>query len=259
MKRCLFLALAVWFLLLAGPVGADSELQCEGVPYQMTPGAAEDFVNSPTNMLTCTAGKYALCYYSGADPLPCTADGDHADCLCQVYEASEAQPMYVEIGGILNECIYDETVEQCGEDGSKCQNFCTGAPDSPPCKNLDLPSDPPTATVCEYIRRNLFNPGYEFISTFSFAKVMDPNSNEKFKLRCTEDKGRYAGCMTAPCDELQKGENGETYVECACPLWPDEGEADYQYGRGCNDTPTGNCDLASNQVWSAAYNPAGCP
>src|SRR4030095_11036052 len=36
------------------------------------------------NFIPCVGGPYALCYYSGPDPLPCTPtdDGRFAECTC---------------------------------------------------------------------------------------------------------------------------------------------------------------------------------
>ncbi|MEM7051037.1 MAG: hypothetical protein AAF604_15310 [Acidobacteriota bacterium] len=253
---CLVGLLMLGFAVL--PAMAD-KLACEKVPYQVNPDAAQDRMDSPTNFLSCPAGRYALCYYSGADPLPCTTDGDRADCQCQVFEAQDDAPMYVEIEGILNLCVYKETVEQCGEDGSGCRNVCNDDPKAPQCRGLDLPDDPPVAKVCEYIRRGTFHPESEITSTFSFATVLDPASDEEFEIGCNDRYGHYAGCMTAPCGQLETAENGKPYVSCSCPLWPATSLADYQFGRACGDSTTGNCALKYGQVWSAAYNPAGCP
>lgn len=236
-----------------------ADLNCADQDYVQRPGAAKDAFTSPTNFLRCTAGKYALCYYSGASPLPCDPSDQEgtSNCQCQVYEASTSAPMYVEIGGILNQCVYDETVAQCGADGSGCQNICIDKPGAPGCTDS---SDAPMAVACDYIANNAFNPDAEFISTFSFAEVNVPNSDQVFSLGSNSENGQYAGCMTAPCSGETTNELGQSYTTCACPLWPTDGSsARYQFGRACTDGETnpdapGYCTLDSGQVWSAAVN-----
>ena len=236
----------------------DPVLRCAEEPYVERPDAAKDSFTSPTNFLSCSEGKYALCYYSGADPLPCTLAESTADCQCQLFEASQDDPMYVEIGGILNRCVYEQTVEQCGEDGSLCRNLCDERPDAPGCAGE--PVGGPQAVACAYIAQGTFNPAATLISTFSFAQVVVPETGEAFKLGSHDEQGRYAGCMTAPCTGEVSGQHG-TYTTCACPLWPPEGTADYQFGRRCHpDEPNPlspfYCDLKEGQVWSAAVNEA---
>jgi hypothetical protein len=234
---------------------------CADQPYVVNPDAAQDVIESPTNFLRCTAGDYALCYYSGADPLPCTVAeaSQSAACQCQVFTASEEEPMYVLMTSILNLCAFTEAVEQCGEDGSGCYNICNDDPHSPQCHGVTLPEDQQQAAVCDYVADGTFNPTADFISTFSFAKVAAPDTEETFAIACNDTTGPYAGCMTAPCNGEATDELGHRYVTCACPVWPADGSAvDYQFGRKCDETPTGNCTLADGQVWSAAYSPAGC-
>jgi len=234
---------------------------CADQSYVVNPDAAQDLIASPTGFLRCTAGEYALCYYSGADPLPCTVEeaSESAACQCQVLTASEQEPMYVLMTSILNLCAYTEAVEQCGEDGSGCYNICNDNPHSPQCHGLTLPEDQQQATVCDYVADGTFNPDASFISTFSFAKVAAPDTEETFSIACNDTTGQYAGCMTAPCGDEETDELGHRYVTCDCPVWPADGSSvDYQFGRRCDETSTGNCTLAGGQVWSAAYNPAGC-
>ena len=238
---------------------------CADQPFVERPGAAEDAYSQLSNFLRCDSGPYALCYYSGADPLPCDlneADGT-GDCQCQIFEASIKDPMYVEIGGILNKCIYDETVAQCGEDGSKCKNMCFGRTDLAECDGATEKHR--EAVVCDYIRNGQFDPGAEYISTFSLAKVLVPGSDEQFKLGSNGETGRYAGCMTASCTGLTVDEvNGGSYTTCACPLWPeDDSAAEYTFGRRCEkvgdappDSPK-HCRLHEDQVWSAAVKVPG--
>lgn len=234
---------------------------CADQPYVVNPDAAQDVIESPTGFLRCTSGDYALCYYSGADPMPCTVAEatDSADCQCQVFSASDDRPMYVLMTSILNLCVFTETVEHCGEDGSGCYNICNQNPDSPQCAGVTLPEHQRLAPVCDYIADGTFNSGADFISTFSFAEVQAPATVEPFIIGCNDASGQYAGCMTAPCSGEVTDDRGNRYTTCDCPVWPaGGGSADFQFGRRCNETPAGNCTLASGQVWSAAYNPAGC-
>jgi hypothetical protein len=236
---------------------------CADRPYEINPDAAQDLIESPTGFLRCTAGSYALCYYSGAEPLPCTVDeaSTTANCQCQVFAANDKKPMYVLMTSILNLCAYTEAVEQCGEDGSGCYNMCNDQPDSPQCQGVTLPDDQVQATVCDYIKNGTFNPGADYISTFSFKKVRAPGTQDRFKLGCNEATGQYAGCMTASCSGEQT-DGRKTYTTCACPLFPADADNQiqpYQFGRRCTGKDTGNCELSTGQVWSAAYNPDGCP
>src|ERR1700687_4593994 len=86
--------------------------------------APADVVVKPSNMLYCSGGTYALCFFSGPPnatghnfankPLPCTLKGNVADCTCQAYTGS----YFVDINGILNQGAYFQTVNACGQDGS---------------------------------------------------------------------------------------------------------------------------------------------
>lgn len=267
---CVFACLCV-SLCLALPIWAvddgDDTGRCDKVPYKARAGAAVDLIASPTNFLMCNSGQYALCYYSGADPLPCTVDGssETARCQCQVLDAADG-PMYVDINSILDECAYQEAIEQCGEDGSGCLNICDlDDPEaSVACKGIERPENPPTAYVCDYIASNEFDEAADFISTFSFATVSAPNSGEDFDPpTCNRGFGQYAGCMTASCFGQMESQ-GHTYTDCTCPLWPIDGTKHrFQFGRACvdgsDDLSPGNCSLKEGaQVWSAAFNPLGC-
>ncbi|MEL7059332.1 MAG: hypothetical protein AAGN46_04805, partial [Acidobacteriota bacterium] len=228
---------------------------CASQPYEQRPAAARDSYSSPTNFLRCDSGEYALCYYSGADPLPCDLSTDETgDCQCQVFTASAEAPMYIEIGGILNACVYAETVEQCGANGAGCQNICTDHPSIPGCSAT---STSRVAPACDYVADGTFNPAADVISTFSLATVSVPDGRGTFSIASNDANGQYAGCMTAPCTGSEIDADGNEYTTCACPLWPTDGSsADYQFGRRCHpgDDPKSprNCDLADDQVWSAA-------
>lgn len=234
----------------------DTGGQCADVKYVPRPDAAEDLLTQPSNFLKCTSGEYALCYYSGADPLPCTIDesGTHADCECQVFTATKEKPMYVDIQSILDACAYQEANTQCESDGSCCLNITP----------TSIGKNP--AYVCDYIADGTFDPAADYISTFSFEVVSAPNRGGNFGIGCHDRVGQYAGCMTASCTGLRTDVEGNRYTTCSCPLWPLDGtDQPYQFGRACDAdstkqiaTEAGNCALGPNQVWSAAYNPEGC-
>ncbi len=227
-------------VLLASAAGA--ELRCAKQPFvenvfwttEHGPAKADIMLQS-SNMISCTSGTYALCYYAGADPAPCKVDSAKgiASCECEKFEASTEHPMYVDINSILNTCVYIETVAACGTDGSGC-----------------APTGETIAPVCDYIEAQSLIPWADLVSTFSFRKVRD-GAGGKFQLDCTDcDRGLYAGCMTAPCYESPSTKPTGKVI-CECPLF----EGPFQYGR---KTSEAQCDLGAEQVWSAAYNPAGC-
>ncbi|HEX9944122.1 MAG TPA: hypothetical protein VGG03_19085 [Thermoanaerobaculia bacterium] len=214
---------------------ADS-LRCKELPF--VPNvfwttaygpARADVVTAKANMLPCSGGAYALCYYSGPAPMTCKVDEARnvASCECSGYQSSGTTYKYfVDINGILNTCVYIETVSVCGTDGSKCQS-----------EN--------SAPVCQYINQNpqALMPKADLISTFSTAET------KQHGVGCTPCQGLYAGCMTAPCFN-RKNDKGESTVVCECPLY----RGPYQVGqKGVK------CELGEGLVWSAAYNPAGCP
>lgn len=214
----------------------ESSLHCDQLPFvenvywttDYGPAAA-DVKTAPTNFLPCNGPAYALCYYSGAEPMPCTVDEERGVALCQCYgfqSQSETYDYFIDINAILNTCAYIETVRDCGYDGAKC--FTT----------------PNSAPACQYLNQSpqALWPGADLISTFSFAKV------EEYGEGCKECRGLYAGCMTAPCYERQN-EQGETVVICECPLY----EGPFQVGQSGVD-----CKPGEGLVWSAAYDPDGC-
>jgi hypothetical protein len=104
-----------------------------------------------TNFLPCKGGPFALCYYSGPEPLGCrlSADGRTANCEC----LDVAYGVYfVDINAILKHSVYQQAVRVCGADGSACAGQINKAP------------------VCDYINRNMFLPGADRISAFSFNR-----------------------------------------------------------------------------------------
>jgi hypothetical protein len=177
--------------------------------------AYRDTVLGGTNFLPCT-GKYALCFHSGPEPMPCklTPDGRFANCECPVRTGLN----FVLITAILNERVYQETVAVCGADGSACA------------------STPDKAPVCEAIRRGALIPGADVISTYS--PDVGPLDTPKLKI-CP--KGPYAGCMTAPCRTTASGK-----AECSCPIF---------WGTFQLTNASAQCTLGDDLVWSASYDP----
>jgi hypothetical protein len=92
--------------------------------------AYRDTVTALSNFLPCT-GKYALCAESEPEPLPCrvTPDGRFAKCKCIVQKGLN----YVQITAILNEKVYQDTVNICGADGADC---FTAVDKAPVCKAI---------------------------------------------------------------------------------------------------------------------------
>jgi hypothetical protein len=249
------------------PCGDD----CSNYPFQPTdcwttdslPAKADVIVGNPLtspNMLYCTGGAYALCFFSGPPtptgknpdnpPLPCVLqdDGGFADCTCQVYTSG---PYFVDINGILNLGAYYETVQACGQDGSGCANIanCGASGTKPGC------ADQKQAPVCQYVQNQNPNdpavslmPKADLISTFSFAMNGD---YETLPTPC--EAGLYAGCMTAPCffpeGAKQPPSDGDP-IQCQCPTF----NGVYQVGqpnRACT-IPTVPGMGGKTYVWSAS-------
>jgi len=179
--------------------------------------AFADIILEPSNFLPCEGGPIALCYYSGPEPQTCvlTPEGDAANCEC--FEISYGK-YFVDINAILNLDIYNDTIAQCGTDGSLCQTTNS-------------------APVCETINNGTFIPGTDMISTFSYECIPEEGIGST---PCT--KAPYAGCMTAPCTRTSK----EGIVNCLCPTY------DGPFQIGLFDQ---SCSLGSDMVWSAAFNP----
>ncbi len=174
-----------------------------------------------SNFLPCRGGPFALCYYSGPssgpEDLSCTLtpNGDYANCQCfdipyGVY--------FVDINAILNHSVYQNTIAQCGTDGSKCAALNS-------------------APVCQSVNQGTLIPGAKMYSTFSFDCV---STNGIGQTNCAT--APYAGCMTAPCSASKQS----GIVQCSCPTFP----GPYQVGQ--NDQA---CTLSDGLVWSAAYAP----
>ncbi len=224
--------------------------------------AYANIISSPSNMLACLpqAGRkisYALCYYSGPNgatgnnssnpSLPCTLspDGVVANCTCYAISSdmvSPKIPYYVDINAISNLYTYQETVDVCENDGSKCALTDIVPP------------------VCDAINTNMLVPGADMVSVYSPINISNySNKGSSDSTSCTDsDAGLYAGCMTAPCYRTgQTDANGNELVQCKCPVY----NGPYQVGQGnqsCNaNTATNANGEAGNSGdingWSAAY------
>ena len=187
--------------------------------------AYADITLTSSNFVPCRGGPFALCYYSGpssgAEDLACTltSDGNYANCQCfnipyGVY--------FVDINAILNHAVYEQTVAQCGADGSLCATLNS-------------------APVCANVNQGNLIPGSSIYSTFSFDCIPE---NGLGLTNCSN--APYAGCMTAPC--FKTGQAG--IVKCSCPVF----NGPYQVGQ--NDQA---CTLGDDLVWSAAYAPGATP
>jgi hypothetical protein len=181
--------------------------------------AYRDVDLAPSNFVPCS-GQYALCFESGPDPLPCelSKDGRFADCKCEVKTGVN----FVLITSILNADVYQQTVAQCGADGSKCT------------------MDTPPAPVCAAIQNGTLIPGADVISDWSpdVQRLLTEGGAPPLTV-C--DKAPYAGCMTAPCKMT-----GSNEAECSCPVfW-----GIYQiFGDGAQ------CNLSDGLINSASYDP----
>ncbi len=195
--------------------------------------AYRDTVLEPSNFLQCT-GQFALCFHSGAEPLPCrlTEDGRFANCTCTVQDGTN----FVLITAILNYPVYLDTIDPdaCGPDGASCKNI------------LD-PGNTQVAPVCEFLRNGRLIPGAQVISTY------DPDSTNAIKddippagTVLTNCDGPFAGCMTAPCKLNKDG----TTAQCLCPVF---------YGNFQLVGVGAQCALGGDLVPSASYNPARDP
>jgi len=192
--------------------------------------AYRDTVLERSQFLPCT-GKFALCFHSGPEPLPCkvTDDGRFADCTCVVKTGLN----FVLMTAILNYQVYLNTVAECGLDGSKCADTVDKAP------------------VCRAIKQGKLIPGAEVISTYSpsiksdIIKVHEDAADKPKLTICPEHQNvpvRYAGCMTASCKTTSPGR-----AECSCPVF---------WGIFQLVQPDAACHLGDSLVWSASYDPA---
>jgi hypothetical protein len=195
--------------------------------------AYRDTVLAPSNFLECT-GQFALCFHSGAEPLPCrlTADGRFANCTCDVLDG----PNFVLITAILNHPVYLATIDPdaCGPDGTGCQS-------------IEYPQNTQVAPVCEFLTNGNLIPGAQVISTYdpdSTTAINDATSPPGGTLK--NCNGPFAGCMTAPCKLNKDG----TTAQCLCPVF---------YGNFQLVGEDAQCALGGDLVPSASYNPAQDP
>jgi len=184
--------------------------------------AYADILVAPTNFVPCLGGPFALCYYSGPDPLPCTpsADGRFADCQC--YAMTYGQ-YYVDINAILNHGLYLKTVKACGKNGERCTQVNS-------------------APICDDVNHDRVIPGADSVSTFSFDCVPTDGLGQT---GCPANP--YAGCMTAGCHA--DSALGTGFTDCQCPTFTGP------YQLGVTVSPD-QCTLGADQIWSAAYNVA---
>ena len=184
--------------------------------------AYRDTVTAPTDFLPCS-GKFALCFTSGPEPLPChmEPDGRFAKCTCTVLDDIN----FVLSTAILNYDVYLKTQKACFDNGQNC----TGVNDAP---------------VCSYLDKGKLIPWAQIISTFdksatdTLQAIVPPNP----PLNCD---GPFAGCMTAPCT-LKKHDQ----AECTCPVF---------WGHFQLYGPNAQCELRGDLIPSASYNPKHDP
>ena len=164
----------------------------------------------------CT-GKYASCFQSGAEALPCKLmpDGHFASCTCTVQDGLN----FVVMTAILNDAVYRATILACGSSGRRCHTK-----DSAP--------------VCRYLRDGRLIPGADVISDFS----QDASDSVNGSAPVTSCEGSFAGCMTAPCTF-----NDDGTAECSCPVF---------HGRFKLAGSDQECTLGDDLVPSASYTPA---
>jgi hypothetical protein len=229
-------------LIIAGCGGGSGSPQAGPTPVHFVPNshafwsdpqnwttsygpAYANILLAPTNFVPCRGGPFALCYYSGpnsgTEDLSCelTPDGKYANCQCfdipyGIY--------FVDINSILNQSVYQNTIAQCGADGSACGTLNS-------------------APVCQSVNQGTLIPNAKLFSTFSFDCIP---TNGIGQTSCAA--APYAGCMTAPCSQPDK--SGLT--TCSCPVF----DGPYQVGQNNQD-----CSLGDKLVWSAAYAPPSSP
>ena len=184
--------------------------------------AYRDTMVKETQMLACSS-QFALCFHSGAEPLPCTLspDGRSADCKCLVYN----QKNFVLLTAILNYPVYRSTLQQCNGDGTGCLGT-----------NI--------ANVCQYLPGGALIPGANVISTYdrSTQEALVKVINRQLP-STTCSKGPFAACMTAPCTT----DPGSPTATCKCPVF---------YGRFTLTGVGAQCSLGGNLIPSASYIPA---
>lgn len=174
---------------------------------------------SSSDWITCF-GPYALCFYAQCTPVPGSAESISA---CPCFETFGVN--FVDINAILNNDVYNET-----------KIFCTNNPGA--CQQPNL------APVCQSLNSGSFLQGATIFSDFGlYRAAKEPIGSTD----CTNQPGKYAGCMTAPCfGQTRPGTDpGTTMIECECPNYT----GPFQLGKddlSCNVAPF---------IDSGSYNP----
>ena len=230
--------------------GAKTPINTCETNYSSSPCAWADVSSGMQNFLACSlnaTGPIALCYYSGVPGEPnltpaCTFSQGKNSAQCDCYKISHDNPKgatwsYVLITSILNKKIYEETVAECGADGSGCLNAM----------NIKDDPAPKEAPVCAALRDKTLFPGADLYSDFSPILI---NTKGITSFTCPEDRGAnlYAGCMTAPCKNTGKTDpsTGLPLVKCTCPTYNGPNQVGNPQIKSYSCRPTPN-------VWSSAY------
>ena len=223
----------------------------------------------------------ALCYYSGV-PGPtkytpsCTFSqgGNAAECNCYEINANtpgatgEYSYSYVELTGILNQDIYNQTLADCvGSDGTiNCLTLADVRNG-----NTTVMQAPHLCAALTSQPNGIF-PGADLISDFSdIGNSSDPNNKIPPPLKkpyaCPANPAPpgntgniYAGCMTAPCKHTGRtdGLTGLPLALCTCPTFDGPNQVGNPQIEGppvLSCTPSGPPygSTALSWVWSSAY------
>ena len=165
-----------------------------------SPCAWADVIAESENFLACRlekTGPIALCYYSGVPGQPldtpgCTLSSDGNTAQCDCYKISKGNPKgatysYILITSILNKDVYEDTVSQCGVNGSDCLNAT----------NIGgHPAAPEARALCAALRDKTLFPGADLISDFSpiFADPTCRTSTSSRKGDQTKEDTRSKSC-----------------------------------------------------------------
>ncbi len=82
--------IAAALLLVSSAAVAEDSLHCTELPFVYNVfwttdygPAAANVVAAPDNFLPCSGPSYALCSYSGPEPLPCKVDRERGVAICE--------------------------------------------------------------------------------------------------------------------------------------------------------------------------------
>ena len=227
--------------------------------------------------LPANGKSIALCYYSGVPGAPentlgCTLSQGGNAAVCGCYEINVNTPgatgeysySYVELTGILNQDIYNQTLADCvGSDGSiNCLTYGDVRNG-----NTTVMQAPHLCAALSSQPNGMF-PGADLISDFS--DIGDsPNSPGvppplKKPYMCPTNPpptgNIYAGCMTAPCTDTGKIDpfTGLNLATCTCPTFDGPNQVGNPQIEGppvLSCTPSGPPygSTALSWVWSSAY------